>query len=211
MKRFGYLMLLLLVGCLYLFSCGDAAYNTDNNEPVDTTEITPATVDILKMGKADCIVIDTGSKIIMIDTGEEENLPRIHAYMQRNSYKKIDMLILTHYDKDHIGGAADVITAYQVDNVIESKFTDNNEWYVEYHKVLADLGISPTKLTENYSFSFDSCDFEINVPKKKKYTTKQDNNSSLVISMRIGENSFLFCGDAMEERLTELIEDKYAI
>ena len=166
-------------------------------------KITPATIDILKIGKADCIVINTGNKIVMIDTGEEENLPQIHAFMQKRGYNTVDTLILTHFDKDHIGGTTDIISRYNVGTVIESSFTSDSRWYLSYHS----LDIKPIKLKEDYSFTFDSCDFKIDIPKLEKYSTKQDNNSSLVISMKIGNSSLLFCGDAMELRVKELIDE----
>ena len=59
----------------------------------------------------------------MIDTGEEENLDDIHFYMNKKGYTAIDTLILTHYDKDHIGGASGIISTYGVNEVIETKIT----------------------------------------------------------------------------------------
>ena len=37
------------------------------------------------------------------------------------------------------------------------------------------------------------------------YSKKQSNNSSLVVSLTCGESKLLFCGDALELRLNELI------
>ena len=170
-------------------------------------KITPATIDVLKIGKADCIIINTGSKIVMIDTGEDENVSQIVSYMSNKKYTRIDTLILTHYDKDHIGGASEIISKYNVTNVIESKFDDSTIEYIDYHNAIYSLNSKPIKLNESYKFTYDSCEFEINIPKKNKYEIKQDNNTSLIVSMKCGENQFLFCGDAMEERLGELIED----
>lgn len=195
-------IIVLLTTFMLICSCNNTPMEIDEeNKP-----ITPATIDILKIGKADCIVINTGSKIVMIDTGEEENLDTINSYMSSKNYSQIDMLILTHYDKDHIGGASEIISNYNVTTVIESKFDDSTMEYISYHNVLYNKKLTPIKLNVNYTFTYDSCEFEINIPKKNKYETKQDNNSSLIISMKCGENRFLFCGDAMEERLAEFIE-----
>lgn len=163
-------------------------------------------VDILDVGKADCIVIGTGTKIVMIDTGEVENLPTIISYLTEKEISKIDTLILTHFDKDHIGCASKIISDYGVTSVIESSFSSSSEDYVSYHNTLSSLGIEPLKLTENYSFSYDDCDFTIDVPKKTKYKQKESNNSSLIISLECGERRLLFCGDAMELRLSEFID-----
>ena len=192
-KRIICALMFITLSMLFLSSC-----NGEN--------VTPASIDILKIGKADCIVINTGTKIVMIDTGEEENLDDIHFYMNKKGYTSIDTLILTHYDKDHIGGASDIISTYGVNEVIETKITDNSYEYLSYHSTMASLGIVPSKLNENYSFEYDSCKFTIDIPKNDRYEAKQDNNSSLIVSMKCGDTSFLFCGDAMELRLSEIIE-----
>ncbi len=174
---------------------------------VGEKEVVPSCfVDILDVGKADCIVIGTGTKIVMIDTGEVENLPIIISYLTEKEISKIDTLILTHFDKDHIGGASKIISDYNVTNVIESNFSSNSEFYVSYHDTLSALGIEPLKLSENYSFGYDGCKFTIDVPKKTKYKQKECNNSSLMISFECGEKRLLFCGDAMELRLSEFID-----
>jgi len=199
MKRILRLTVLFIVAtlaCAALISC-----NKSQNE-----EITPACIDILKIGKADCIIINTGSNVIMIDTGEEENLPKINSFMQQKGYDKIDTLILTHYDKDHIGGAASIIADYKVETVIESKFTNGSEYYSAYHNAINEQGTSLIKLSENYTLVSDSCELEIDIPKKNKYEEKQSNNLSLIISLKCADIRFLFCGDAMELRLAEFIE-----
>ena len=192
-------VILSILSCIFICSC----------QKPRTDEITPATIDILKIGKADCIVINTGSKIVMIDTGEEENLDTIQSYMSTKGYSTIDTLILTHYDKDHIGGAREVILNYNVINVIESKFEDSTVEYINYHNALYSKNSTPIKLTKRYKFTYDSCEFEIDIPKKNKYETKQDNNTSLITSMKWGEKRVLFCGDAMELRLEEFINEDY--
>lgn len=192
-------IIMTMLFCFFGCSCGDT---TDN-------EIIPASLDILKIGKADCIIINTGSKIVMIDTGEAENYDIIDDYMSNKGYNTIDTLILTHYDKDHIGGASELILNYNVATVIESKFDDSTVEYINYHNTIYSQNSTLMKLTENYKFIYDSCEFEIDIPKKNKYEVKQDNNTSLIISMKCGEKRFLFCGDAMELRLEEFINEKY--
>ena len=196
MRKIIALSLLLFTICTVFFLCA-----------CDTGEsVTPASIDILKLGKADCIIINTGGKIVMIDTGEEENIDQIRDFMDEHNYVKVDILILTHYDKDHIGGAKYIIEEYGVDTVIESKATSNTTEYYDYHQLISQLGKEATKLKTDYTFQVDSCVFSVNVPKKDKYDKKNDNNLSLVISMECGQNKFLFCGDALEQRLEEIIE-----
>lgn len=164
-------------------------------------------VDVFSIGKADCILIQTGSKTVMIDTGEKDDVSDILDYLDAKGVEAIDMLILTHFDKDHIGGAAELISSYGIQTVLETGFSSDRDEYKEYHNVLAERGLSATILTENYSFTFDSCSFTVYVPKKTSYDKKEDNNSSLIVAMEYGKKRFLFCGDAMELRLAEFLDD----
>ena len=189
----------LLLACLcfvpFMYSCKD-----------EEKDVLPAQVDVLKIGKADCIVINTGTKIVMIDTGEKENLDDVRDFMRDRGYKKVDTLILTHFDKDHIGGAKKIIEEYGVDTVIEGTASSDSEYFHEYHLLLNQLGTSAQRLKQDYTFQSDDCEFFVCVPKQKKYESKNDNNSSLVVKMKCGETDFLFCGDAEEERLAEIID-----
>ena len=197
----------MLLLCSFI-SCGTASTETKTGDDTQTqAQAKGATVDILKVGKADCIVINTGDEIIMIDTGEEENFSTVKSYLDKKGYQKIDKLIITHYDKDHIGSAPQIIESYTVGTVYESRFTKGTEEYYAYHTAIAKMGVALVKLQEDFSFESGSCKFEINVPREKKYSTDNDNNTSLVISLMLENRSILFAADAMDERLSEIITE----
>ena len=204
-------VLLALCAVLLLFfliSCDNASTETKTGGDTQTeAKAKGATVDILKVGKADAIVVNTGAEIIMIDTGEEENFSTIKSYLDEKGYEKIDKLILTHYDKDHIGSAPQIIENYTVGTVYESRFTKGSEEYYAYHTAIAKMNVPLVKLQEDFSFESGSCKLEINVPREKKYSNDNDNNTSLVISMVLENRSILFAADAKEERISEIIAE----
>ena len=54
-------------------------------------------------GKADAILISNNDRYIMIDTGEESLSNNILQYFKNNGIEMLDYLIITHFDKDHVG------------------------------------------------------------------------------------------------------------
>ena len=66
-------------------------------------------------GKADCILISHNDKYIMIDTGEESLATEILTYFNNNKITKLDYLIITHFDKDHVGSASKIIDNIEVE------------------------------------------------------------------------------------------------
>lgn len=195
MKRKIVSFLLLFSVIVSLFSCAKQA------------EV-PFSIDILSVGKADCIVIRTTSNTVMIDTGEAEKFPEIKAYLEANGIRTIDLLILSHFDKDHIGGAEQILQTCEVKKVLESSFSSDRSEYLAYHKIAEEQKVTVEKLTENASVQFGKIALTVMTPKEKEYSRKEDNNASLVVSLQYGEKSFLFCGDALEERMKEILSEE---
>lgn len=191
MKRF-LLSILTMLLLPYLISCSDT---TENG----------LRIDVLEVGKADCIVIRSNGKTIMIDTGEEENLPEIEAYLKANRISVINYLILSHYDKDHIGGAKKIISSYKVEVLMESSFVSDRIEYQAYHDAAKEKSTAVTKLENNTDLSIGDIFFSIYTPKETSYDKKEDNNASLIVSLKYKNHSFLFCGDALDDRMDEIL------
>lgn len=56
----------------------------------------------------DCIIIDTGEKVIIYDCGCEEHAQKVIEYLEKNKYDKAD-IILSHNDSDHFNGIKTLI------------------------------------------------------------------------------------------------------
>ena len=64
---------------------------------------------VLDVGNADCILLQNQGKFAMIDAGERGDGDDIVAYLQRMGITRLEYLIATHPDSDHIGGMPAVI------------------------------------------------------------------------------------------------------
>lgn len=51
----------------------------------------------------DCILIDTGSELVVYDCGCEEHAQRVLNYMQQRGYQQVKV-VLSHNDADHFDG-----------------------------------------------------------------------------------------------------------
>lgn len=91
-------------------------------------------------------------------------------------------------------------------NVVTPNYESHSKDYKELVAALENHELSPLKLTKIFTFAIETTEFNIDPPQKDTYAG--DTDYSLVISVDHGKNSFLFAGDAEEERLTELIESK---
>ncbi len=95
MKRlFGFIMVLL---SFFLFSDG-------NISAADESDLFRITV--IDVGKGDCILVETGGDVVMIDTGYKETSGEVLQYLADHNITGVDALIISHYHKDHVGGGA---------------------------------------------------------------------------------------------------------
>lgn len=156
-------------------------------------------------GKADSCIIYNDDFAVMIDTGEKELSEEILTYLENNNITKLDYLIITHFDKDHVGSASTIINSIEVDNVIQSNYPKESKVYNKYLSALENKGIEAVTLREDLEFSFGDVYFTINPPLEEVYSNNESNNSSLIVSLKYKNNSFLFMGDAENLRIKEYL------
>ena len=188
-----------------LCGCQSSEIQNESKETLTAPAVTgKLSFSVLKVGKADAIIMQTENYSIIIDCGEKDDGSEIIEFLSDNNIERIDYLFITHFDKDHVGGAAKVINNIEIDQIITPDYEGSNDEYENYINAVTENGITPINLTENMTFILDDVLFEVYPPQRKSYT-ESDNDFSLAISVIHGANSFLFTGDAEEVRLSEIL------
>lgn len=192
---------LIIFAVLILCSCG--------TQPTQTKAVPDVTgefkTEILKVGQADAIILTTANHTAIIDCGETDDGDEVVKHLTKNGVQHIDYFFITHFDKDHVGGVPEVLDNFSVGKIITPNYESENEEYKNYLKKVDELKIIPERITENTSYVLDDVLLEIYPPEKAFYESG-DNNYSLAIAARHGENSFLFAGDAVSERISEILK-----
>ena len=202
--------IILGVGVLYSFShCISDDVNPNESSSVNSTESgtdeesSGLSVTILDVGKADCIVIEDGENVVVIDAAEDEDYAIVDGFLKESKIEKIDYLIITHYDKDHVGGAAQLIKDYNVENVVEPNYEKDSKHVVRYRQALDEKEIIPTKLKEDIMIEFSEFELQL-FPTKIVF--EDDNNHSIIAVVEYSDKKLLFMGDAEKERISEFLE-----
>ncbi|WP_303805769.1 ComEC/Rec2 family competence protein [Ruminococcus flavefaciens] len=200
-KKAAALLLTSAVAVSSLFACNE-------KKPHDMANAKELKVTFLDVGKADAIVLQSESSTVVIDCGEKGDGKKISSILEESGTTVIDYLIITHFDKDHVGGAPKVLKTFDVKNVLTPDYTGNVSEYDKFAETLDGKGITPMKLKEDISFTLDDVDYTVYAPKKDFYGDgdSAENNFSLVTKAVHHNNTLLFTGDAMEERLDEIMD-----
>ena len=156
-------------------------------------------VHFIDVGQAECILIQTSEKNVLIDAADVGYEDKITGYLRTEGVSSIDLFITTHPHADHIGSAVGVLEAFSVAEVIMPEIPEENLPTTSlYEKFLIALGeegcsVSYAEIGEVYDLG-DGAALEIFGPAG----TFGDNlnNYSIISKLTFGETSFLFTGDA---------------
>lgn len=157
------------------------------------------------VGKGDAVLIETSESSMLIDSGYDKTFQTILTYLDKQEITKLDYMVITHFDKDHVGGADRILQNLEVDTVLQPDYLSDAGQASEYYEALEQEAIEPVIVTETMHLSMDGADILVYPPQQKEYE-EEDNDFSLVISMTYEGKKFLFAGDSEKVRLQELLE-----
>lgn len=169
-----------------------------------TTESFIMEVHFIDVGQGDCTLVKCGDKAMLIDAGDDSQGTAIQNYLQKQGVKKLDYLILTHPDADHIGGAPVIITKFEIGKVFISNFEKDNNTYRKLIQALDEKRLSYSTPKVGDSYTLESAQFTILAPNG---TYQSPNNASIALLLKNGSNSFLFSGDAEEEAEADILKN----
>ncbi|MES2661737.1 MAG: DNA internalization-related competence protein ComEC/Rec2 [Pseudomonadota bacterium] len=156
----------------------------------DPPAIGQAIVSVLDIGQGLAIVVQTQNHTLIYDTGDQWSADHdagnsiILPYLHWLGINQLDAMVLSHADKDHVGGADSILDRIPVKKLI-GVARENRNAHACYR---------------GQHWQWDSVQFEILSPKKHSASTV-DNNLSCVLKITDRHRSFLLTGDI--ERATE--------
>lgn len=193
----------MLSGCSGTLDSETSRAETEQSADAVTAELQ---VYCFQAGKADAFLFWNENGAVLIDTGESGFGKTILAKLQELGITRLEALILTHFDKDHVGGAKKLLESVEIGAIYQSNCPKTGaSAYEKYLAAVEALALEPVTVRTELEFSLGGTVFQINPPAAETYAEDASNNSSLIISVECGENRLLFTGDAEALRLEELL------
>ncbi|MEE0693048.1 MAG: MBL fold metallo-hydrolase [Lachnospiraceae bacterium] len=205
MKRNGKIMgviIGLFLAAGFLLS-GLAKTEAGTNPPLKAT--------LFKVGKADATVIQTDGHTMVIDAGEEEDGEEIVDFLRNQGISRVDVLVITHFDRDHVGGADTLVESMEIGEVHLPAYQGGNTEYTDFMRALENKGIKPKLLTQPVELMLGTAKVVTEPPLSYENdggVAEIDNNFSLITTIMHGENVLLFTGDAEKQRTREWLSGK---
>ena len=218
MKKYLQIICGLILCCTMLLTgCGQGGGQFSDTAANSKAEAKgQLTISMLDIGQGDAVLIQTGAKNILIDTGDDKyyedgkkgkDNTQLLTELQKLKIDHIDTLVMTHAHADHIGKADKVIAQYGVKELVYNGIPSTSKYFINALKAAKANGTQQVKVKAGDVLDFgNGVSFEIVSPSQSlidedtaaiKAKKKVDvNNESVVGRLTFGNFAMLFTGDA---------------
>lgn len=152
-------------------------------------------VHFIDVGQGDSILIESpNGKTMLVDGGVKGAGQHIVSYLHELGVKKLDIVVATHPDADHIGGLIPVLNSIDIEQFYDSGKIHTSQTF-EDMLTLIDTKNIPYNVPKTGDHIM--LDEKIDVTVLNANGTASDNNdASIVLKLTYGDISFLLTGDA---------------
>ena len=167
-------------------------------------------IDFFDVGQGSAIFIDAPNQNqALIDGGPSDTVLTKLGQALPLLDKKIELVILTHPDADHLSGLIEVLRRYEVGQILETGIADDSAEYQEWNNLIAQKKIPVIFASAGQNIKIaDNLSIKILYPLGKingQNFGDKTNATSIVGKIIYGQNEILFTGDAEEQTEQPLI------
>ncbi|WP_311370230.1 ComEC/Rec2 family competence protein [Anaerococcus hydrogenalis] len=160
-------------------------------------------INYIDVGQGNAVLIQSNDKTLLIDGGNRSNSSYYYNFIKNKNVKKIDYMIASHYDEDHIAGLISILENYEVSNVLCPNYKKDTKIYKSFKKSLKKSNANIIYPKKGDKFNISDAKLQILWP--NEYKQGVDNDNSIVVKLRYGNMSFLFPADASTNVEDQLI------
>jgi competence protein ComEC len=131
------------------------------------------------VGQGDALVLRSEGKVAVVDVGRED--PAIDSCLTNLGISHIDLLVLTHFDMDHIGGVTGAITGREVDLALLTSYKDDRPGADFAQLLLSGRGIPMVKAEKGMTGKLGAFDWQVLSPHAGAPEAQDSNDGSVTM------------------------------
>jgi len=158
------------------------------------------------VGQGEAILLEYGSYQILVDGGPDNSVLSCLGKVMPFWDRKIELVILTHPEADHLTGLIEVVKRYQVGKLMKTKAVNETPEFQALTAAIEKRQVKVQELTSGDKIKLKQLNLEILWPFNKGLSfVKNFNQGSVVILGQYGSFSFLLPGDITETEEQTLV------
>ena len=162
-------------------------------------------VSFIDVGQGDGVLVQAGGTNHLIDAGRPEEGPNVVDFLRARGVRKLDAIVVSNPDADHIGGFVDVLDAFKVERVYVSGDSKGTLTYNAFLRGVRDEGSEVKVVRSGRRFDWGGVRAEVIAPPTEAEggLFSETNDNSVAILLTYGAARVLLAGDA------EATEEEY--
>lgn len=210
--------LLIILIALIIFHPFSAP-KADGRLHIDFLDVGQGDSALVTFPNGETLLIDGGGRIGFKEMSKEtdESFERdsqtigesvVSQYLWEKGYSKIDYILATHADTDHIQGLTDVAKNFKVRAAFFGRTPFKDKDFAELYEVLQKKKIEPIMISQGDELEIGGAKIQFLFPEKDESEKAiSDNNHSVVLRIVFGAKKFLFTGDIEKETESKLLQN----
>ena len=181
--------------------------------PIDLAKRNDLEINFIDVGQGDSTLIRIDKKNILVDGGGSSFQSSFDVgemilmpYLLDRRINKLDYVIVSHFDSDHVQGLMYVIKNYKVENVIVSKLGQQSNEYKDFLEAAMERNINIVFIERGNILELGKGYIEFLFPDKELIRDNEKNNNAIVFKLVWKNISALFTGDIEEKAEMKLLE-----
>lgn len=180
---------LALAGAAVVVGAGWATRADPTRERPDGLRVT-----FLDVGQGDAILLETPRASVLVDQGPPEG--NAAQQLQRMGVSALSAIVLTHPQRDHVGGAADVIRRLRVRRVLEPGLAATGPEHEEALRTARARGVDVDVVRSGSTYRVGGLGLHALWPEDEGTPTEDPNQNAVVLLASYGEIDVLLTADA---------------
>lgn len=171
-------------------------------------------VTFIDVGKGDCVLVQAGDSSVLIDAGYESTAADVLSCLEAQGVDHLDALIITHYDRDHVGGTRAIGEGAKIDTIYLPEYEGADKNYSSCISAIKALGVTSRRVTKEIALDLGTARLAI-LPSGVAYVPNtgngegNDNDASLVVTLVNGSDSYLFAGDLEKDGIAAYLKAQH--
>jgi competence protein ComEC len=149
---------------------------------------------VLDVGQGDAILVEAPGASVLVDQGPPE--ADVAGQLRRLGLRSLTAIVLTHPQRDHIGGAASVIRRLRVATVLDPELAVSGPEYSAALEAARERGVPVVEIRAGDVFRLGRLRLDVLWPDDAGLPGEDPNLNATVIHARFGETDALLTADA---------------
>ena len=208
----------LIIACVIIFHPFSSP-RPDGRLKVEFLDVGQGDSTFITFPNGETMLIDGGGRVDYSSKDDDEDRPFepdaprigemvVSEFLWEKGYSRIDRLVVSHADADHSQGLVDVTRNFVVGEILIGSAPALDTEMAELLTVAKRYNIPIRQIGRSETMEISGVKIDVLWPPRSDEAVGSDNNSSLVMRLTHGDNTFLFTGDIEKEAEAQLLIDQ---